>query len=150
MVLRWIGADEVKAAISPRATRPFASRHRRGFEPPPQAPSPFCSSPGARFALLPVFGAEAAVALAPAYVRPVFVLNSRPRCPLRADGCAGRHRALRFLAAFPALAAVGARFLSPLGPGELVPRSRVWTAAQGTKGLSSNATIKERPERLAR
>src|SRR3546814_6647330 len=53
----------------------FCSRDRRRFAPRPRAPSTFLSSPGARFALLPLLGAVTAAALPPVYVLPALLLG---------------------------------------------------------------------------
>src|SRR3546814_3585810 len=53
----------------------FCSRDRRRFAPRPRAPSTFLSSPGARFALLPLLGAVTAAALPPVYVLPAPLLG---------------------------------------------------------------------------
>src|SRR3546814_7178280 len=53
----------------------FGSRERRRFAPRPRAPSTFWSSPGARFALLPLLGAVTAAALPPVYVLPALLLG---------------------------------------------------------------------------
>src|SRR3546814_4098139 len=54
------GAGEVKGAVTFRMAGLFGSRERRRFAPRPRAPSTFWSSPGARFALLPLLGAVTA------------------------------------------------------------------------------------------
>ncbi len=164
----------MKAASSLRARGLFGPRQQRRFAPRPRAPSTFWSSPGARFALLPLLGAVTAAALPPVYALPALLLGfsglllavreSRSTAGALSAGWAfgfgyflaglywignsfwvdaARYGWMAvpaviglsaFLALFPALAALVARFLSRLGVGELVSLAVAWTATEWLRG----------------